>query len=132
MTHKTVAQLEEEILKLTVEREKFEQDAADMRSDALALPWALREVKRATERAEKAEERNRQAWTAFTTRSPQVLTEVSPPADTTLPKPVEEISHFPIVANNDVNTAGTLASVKTIPNPSGSLEDILGFPKEGR
>ena len=117
-TDTLIENLQEEVRTLKAENAKLRQDVADLIPEADAVAWALNEMQTALGRAKDAEvratglERKLKALEAQTTVSQTVIgrpTEAeTAPVD---PGPVR---------------------LTRVSSPHASMEDLLGFPKEGR
>ena len=106
----TIEELQEQLCQVSAERDRLRQDLADMLPQADATAWALTEMNIALKRAQAAE-----GQLAALKRGLLVSDEVLARAEAV------DIAPTPIVAERAGRTV-----------QGSSLEDLLGYPKEGR
>lgn len=116
----TIEELQEQLCQVSAERDRLRQDLADMLPEADATAWALTEMNIALKRAQVAE-----GQLAALKRGLLVSDEVLRRAKVQVPgegAPVAiEVAPQPLIPT---------AAGRTV--QGSSMEDILGYPKEGR
>ena len=148
-----ILKLEEQNRTLTIALDKSKQDVLDLLPERDAYAWAIGEMNTALQRAKAAEIRaaglersveefKKRQTAAGWPHAHHVPVDYdrahlnTPVADFDKKKatdedvPSKDVPSLRAVARVDED--GTVTPVRSTPNPSGSLEDLLGYPKEGR